>query len=190
MTQEEINQEQRREEQWEEMTLESANSKVFVRWQGNSSEAGDIVQDALESEQRRETMEQRHQDEYEMVHDGSGRSEELPSELEARHDREYKALEREIRGTENTKGDRNMSDKQTLNNEFLRDSYAIAQRRIAQLETWITEAIIKPSMSREMRLEGLEIVEAMNPSQSARLAVERICPTRTQGLEHTLEIER
>jgi hypothetical protein len=36
----------------------------------------------------------RHADEYEDVHNGSGRSEEMPSDLEARHQAEWEAFER------------------------------------------------------------------------------------------------
>ena len=38
---------------------------------------------------------QRHADEYEDVHNGSGRSEEFPSDLEARHAAEWAAFERD-----------------------------------------------------------------------------------------------
>jgi hypothetical protein len=41
----------------------------------------------------REEMVERHDDEYEIVHNGSGRSEELPSQLRERHDREERQLE-------------------------------------------------------------------------------------------------
>jgi hypothetical protein len=38
-------------------------------------------------------MRERHSDEYDAVHDGSGRSEEMPSQLEARQRREYTRME-------------------------------------------------------------------------------------------------
>jgi hypothetical protein len=74
-----------------------------------------------------------------------------------------------------------------MNEALLVSRYYSQQERIEQLESWIQEAITRPSMSRELRLEGLELVEAR--SQDIRLAVERICPTRSQGqsLEQTIE---
>lgn len=44
-----------------------------------------------------EAMTDRHQYEYEAVHDGSSRSEEMPSQLEGRHAREYAWLEAQRR---------------------------------------------------------------------------------------------
>ncbi len=41
-----------------------------------------------------EILRERHDDEYEIVHNGSGRSEEMPSQLSARHDRECKDFEK------------------------------------------------------------------------------------------------
>jgi hypothetical protein len=75
-----------------------------------------------------------------------------------------------------------------MNDALLVSRYYSQQERIEQLESWIQEAITRPSMSRELRLEGLELVEARSPD--IRLAVERICPSRSQGLGQTLEIER
>jgi hypothetical protein len=65
-----------------------------------------------------------------------------------------------------------------------------SELRIQQLENWIASVITRPSMSRDLRLQGLEIVESKSLDPSVREAVERICPRKTQGLERTLEIER
>jgi hypothetical protein len=75
-----------------------------------------------------------------------------------------------------------------MNDELLRAGYEAQQARIEELESWIEQAVTRPSMPRELRLQGLELVEAKSPD--IRRAVERICPTRVQGLEHSLEIER
>jgi len=80
------------------------------------------------------------------------------------------------------------SGEKQMNNELLRAGYDAQQLRIEQLEAWIEQVVARPSMSRELRLQGLELVEARSPE--IRLAVERICPSRSQGLEQTLEIER
>jgi hypothetical protein len=74
-----------------------------------------------------------------------------------------------------------------MNDTQLRAGYEAQQLRIEQLESWVAEAISRPSMPRELRLQGLELVDAR--SATIRQAVERICP-RVQGLERTLEIER
>ena len=75
-----------------------------------------------------------------------------------------------------------------MDNELLRAGYDAQQLRIEQLEAWIEQAITRPSMSRELRLQGLELIEARSPD--IRLAVERICPQRSQGLGQSLELER
>jgi erythromycin esterase-like protein len=62
--------------------------------------------------------------------------------------------------------------------------------RIEQLESWVAEAITRPSMSRERRLQGLDILEAQSLNPSVRQAVERICPRQAQSMERSLEIER
>jgi len=82
----------------------------------------------------------------------------------------------------------NDGEKTQMNNELLRAGYDAQQLRIEQLESWIEQSITRPSMSRELRLQGLELIEARSPE--VRLAVERICPQRTQWLGQTLEIER
>jgi hypothetical protein len=82
----------------------------------------------------------------------------------------------------------NDGENKQMNNELLRAGYDAQQLRIEQLEGWIQQSITRPSMSRELRLQGLELIEARSPE--IRLAVERICPSRSHGLEQTLEIER
>jgi hypothetical protein len=77
----------------------------------------------------------------------------------------------------------NEKEKQ-MDNSFLRAGYEAQQLRIDQLEAYVAEVISKPSMSREMRMEGLSMVEDRSPM--ARQAVERICPPR--GLEQGLEL--
>jgi hypothetical protein len=65
----------------------------------------------------------------------------------------------------------------------------ILQARLEQLEAWVSEVISRPSMSREMRWRGLEMLEearAINPE--VRKSVERICPKRL--IEHGLELEQ
>jgi hypothetical protein len=42
-----------------------------------------------------DAMTDRHQFEYETVHDGSGRSEEMPSELDERHRQEWTRFDRQ-----------------------------------------------------------------------------------------------
>lgn len=156
--------EQRREEQWEEMTLVSSNSKVVVRWQGDAREAGDIAQDALEAAQR---------------------------------DKEIERQEFGPTGpllNPNTQGDQ-------MDDASLKAGYYALAERIEKLESFIQELITKPSMSREMRTQGLELVEqgyrlqnptanVLNPCPNVREAVERICPPRSQELGLELSIER
>jgi hypothetical protein len=74
------------------------------------------------------------------------------------------------------------------NDETLEAAYDAQKLRIERLESWVAEAISKPSMPRELRLEGLELVGAERPD--VRQSVERICPSKSQGLERSLEIER
>jgi hypothetical protein len=78
----------------------------------------------------------------------------------------------------------------TMDDALLKAGYAAQQKRIEQLESWVIEAIGRPSMPRDLRLQGLEIIEERGVSPEVSQAVERICPTRTQGLERSLEIER
>jgi len=75
-----------------------------------------------------------------------------------------------------------------MNNELLRAGYDAQKLRIDQLEAWIEQVVTRPSMPRELRMHGLELVEARSPD--IRLAVERICPQRSQGLGQSLELER
>jgi hypothetical protein len=81
--------------------------------------------------------------------------------------------------------DENNDRTTNMNDAALLRSYYSQQDRIQQLESWIAEVISKPALSREMRWQGLELVEGLSPD--IRLAVERICPTRSQDLTHTLE---
>jgi hypothetical protein len=83
-----------------------------------------------------------------------------------------------------------MEDRQTHKDQFLRDSYEIGERRIEALQSWITAAISQPAMSREHRLQGLEIIEERSPSQFLRIAVERICPSQSVEQGQELEIQR
>ena len=92
----------------------------------------------------------------------------------------------DARQREEIENERSNDGETQMNNELLRAGYDAQQLRIEQLEAWIEQSITRPSMSRELRLEGLEVVEARSPE--VRLAVERICPQRTQGLGQTLEI--
>lgn len=65
----------------------------------------------------------------------------------------------------------------------------ILQARIEQLEAWVSEVIARPSMSRDARWKGLDLLEesrAINPK--VRKSVERICPRRF--IEHGLELEQ
>jgi hypothetical protein len=71
-----------------------------------------------------------------------------------------------------------------MDNAFLQQGYAAQQQQIERLESWVMEAISRPSMPRELRLEGLGLVEDRSPT--ARQAVERICPR--MGLEQGLEL--
>ena len=72
---------------------------------------------------------------------------------------------------------------QSIDNAFLRAGYDAQAFRIEQLESWVIDAISKPAMPRELRMEGLELVQDKSPT--ARQAVERICPSisRSQGRE-------
>jgi hypothetical protein len=65
---------------------------------------------------------------------------------------------------------------------------ASKQQRIEQLEAWVAQAISKPSMPRELRLQGMDLVEARSPN--VRQAVERICPSQSREMGRELEIER
>jgi hypothetical protein len=60
--------------------------------------------------------------------------------------------------------------------------------RIQQLESWIELAISRPAMPRELRMEGLELVQDQSPM--ARQAVERICPSISREHGRELSIER
>jgi hypothetical protein len=72
-------------------------------------------------------------------------------------------------------------ERKEMNDTQVRSQNVLQQDRIEQLESWIQEVISKPSMSREMRLQGLELVQER--SSAIRLAVERICPSQSHGLE-------
>jgi hypothetical protein len=77
---------------------------------------------------------------------------------------------------------------QSIDNAMLRAGYDAQSLRVQQLESWVIEAISKPSMPRAMRMEGLELVRDISPT--ARQAVERICPSRNQEMGRELSIER
>jgi hypothetical protein len=75
-----------------------------------------------------------------------------------------------------------------MNDNLLKASYDEQKLRIQQLESWVSEVISRPSMSRELRMEGLELVEVQRPD--VRQSVERICPSRGREMGRELEIER
>jgi hypothetical protein len=75
-----------------------------------------------------------------------------------------------------------------MKDETLEAAYDAQTRRIERLEAWVSEAISKPSMPRELRLEGLELVGAERPD--VRQSVERICPSQGRDLGRELSIER
>jgi hypothetical protein len=77
---------------------------------------------------------------------------------------------------------------QSRDNAMLRAGYDAQALRIEQLESWVSEAISKPAMPRELRLEGLELVQDRSPT--ARQAVERICPSMSRSQGRELEISR
>src|SRR5271163_1715794 len=77
-----------------------------------------------------------------------------------------------------------VSDRETRQAQHLRDSLRIAQQRADRLEQWITGAITSEELTREQRLQGLDLVEEMSPSQRVRIDVERICsPEHGQQIE-------
>jgi hypothetical protein len=77
---------------------------------------------------------------------------------------------------------------QTLDNTVQRAALSEKDLRLQQMESWIIEAISKPAMPRELRLEGLEMVQDISPT--ARQAVERICPSMSRSQGRELQIER
>jgi hypothetical protein len=77
---------------------------------------------------------------------------------------------------------------QTTDNAMLRAGYDAQSLRLQQLESWVIEAISKPAMPRELRMEGLELVQDISPT--ARQAVERICPSMSRAQGRELLIER
>jgi hypothetical protein len=108
---------------------------------------------------------------------------------QAHEDRQIAQLEqkqqRQEQKSENTTTQDNM---QSMDNAFLRAGYDAQSLRVQQLESWIIEAISKPAMPRELRMEGLEMVQDISPT--ARLAVERICPSMSRSQGRELEISR
>jgi hypothetical protein len=83
----------------------------------------------------------------------------------------------------------NREQKQSqMNDALLQAGYDAKQQRIDRLESWVAEAISKPSMPRELRMEGLELVGAERPD--IRQSVERICPSRGHEMGRELSIER
>jgi hypothetical protein len=83
---------------------------------------------------------------------------------------------------------RNGDNMQTLDNTVQGAALSAKDLRIQQMESWIIEAISKPSMPRELRMEGLEMVQDISPT--ARQAVERICPSLSRSQGRELSIER
>jgi hypothetical protein len=75
-----------------------------------------------------------------------------------------------------------------MNDETLEAAYDAQKLRIERLESWVSEAISRPSMPRELRMEGLELVGAERPD--VRQSVERICPSLGHEMGRQLEIER
>lgn len=73
-------------------------------------------------------------------------------------------------------------------NDDLKAQVSAQENRIERLEAWILEVISKPYMPRELRLEGMEI---MNPvSAEVKKSVERICPTQSleMGREQSIDL--
>jgi hypothetical protein len=77
----------------------------------------------------------------------------------------------------------NGSEKEARKDQHLRDTLAITQQRNDRLEEWIVSTICCRELSAEQRMDGLRLVEEMNPSQSVRLAVGRICPEQRFSLD-------
>jgi hypothetical protein len=92
-----------------------------------------------------------------------------------------------------TRGDRlkRLAEKtkgSVMDNQLLRAGYDEQKLQIQRLESWVAEVIARPAMSRELRMEGLELVEAQHPD--VRQSVERICPSQSREMGRELEIER
>jgi hypothetical protein len=83
---------------------------------------------------------------------------------------------------------RKVDNMQTLDNSVQGTALSAKDLRIQQMESWIVEAISRPAMPRELRMEGLEMVQDISPT--ARQAVERICPSMSRSQGRELEIER
>lgn len=64
-------------------------------------------------------------------------------------------------------------------NDELQAQVSAQETRIERLEAWILEVITKPSMSRQHRLEGLDLLSPVD--HRVRQSVERIC-TPSQGI--------
>jgi hypothetical protein len=75
-----------------------------------------------------------------------------------------------------------------MDNELLRAGNSAKDLRMQQMESWIIEAISKPAMPRELRMEGLEMVQDISPMKLK--AVEKICPSLSRSHGRELEIER
>jgi phage/plasmid primase-like uncharacterized protein/antirestriction protein ArdC len=114
-----------------------------------------------EYEREREELIERHFDEFETVHDGSGRSEEMPSQLSDRHRDEWKALDAKYPGREEARLARESVIQAAQQAEFLRklEQGEFSGRRQAA-----------PERSAPTRLEGNH--PAMTPhSERTYLAV-------------------
>jgi hypothetical protein len=75
-------------------------------------------------------------------------------------------------------------------NGLLAAQVSAQETRIERLEAWILEVITKPSMPRELRLEGLDLMAPA--SREVHQAVERVCPTQNQSqqMEREQSIQR
>jgi hypothetical protein len=89
----------------EEAVLENrqATEEIVQNLRESSDRSADLT-DKRRFEIARDAMMQRHDDEYEAVYNGSGRSEELPSQLEQRHDRERTQLAHFSKSTDDHEG--------------------------------------------------------------------------------------
>jgi hypothetical protein len=90
-----------------------------------------------------------------------------------------------------------------MSEAFYRAGYYSKQEDIQKLREWIEEAVSQPSMSRSLRLKGVELLSASMTAEggyystltdpvprNVREGVERICPTHSQSYQRNQEAER
>jgi hypothetical protein len=104
------------------------------------------------------------------------------------HDRRVEAITRITREIQEKTQQAKGETMQTLDNTVQGAALSAKDLRIQQMESWIVEAISRPAMPRELRMEGLEMVQDISPT--ARQAVERICPSLSRSQGRELSIER